>query len=388
MNLMQTIAAALTPQGILWTMLLLSTIVALHELGHYALARWQGVKVDAFSVGMGPVLARRQWRGTEWRLSALPLGGYVLIDGMAPDERPGPGGEPEYVTPQHGFAALPALGRIAVLLAGPLVNLLLAAGLMTAMFSLLGAAANDRIRIEAVLPGKPAAALGLQVGDEIVALDGQPIPQTFTRDGREVPGFMQLGQVLEQPGPHTLTVRTAAGVQREVAFDWQPTLNGEKQLLGVRYGPGQQRLSVPAAVARSVDITVGAVPLVVQGFANTVGKMLTLDVSHPAKTGAAAGQEEDGVGGPIFITQTVSEAAAVSGWALVQIAILLNLSLGVFNLLPIPGLDGGRIALVLLEMLRGRPLTFAQEQRLTLLGFAFVMMLSGFVLLRDVTRFF
>ncbi|MDO4262634.1 MAG: M50 family metallopeptidase [Deinococcus sp.] len=376
MNPMQAIAAALSPQGILWTMLLLGVITALHELGHYWAARKQGVKVDSFSVGMGPVLLRRQWRGTEWRLSLLPIGGYVQIDGMAPEEAP----DGTLRHPSTGFAALPPLGRIAVLLAGPLVNLLLAVGLMTVTFSALGVSANDRIRVGEVIAGSPAERLGLRAGDEIVALDGQDIPEQAEIAGKASPGYLLLGELLNRAGPHTLTVqRTDEAAQRELAFDWTPTLNGERQLLGIRYGPGSQPVSVPQALGRSLQTTAEAVPLVVNSFAGLLGEMFTLDLK---------GEETDDVGGPIRITETVSQAAALNGWALVQIATLLNLSLAVFNLLPIPGLDGGRIALVLIEMLRGRALTFAQEQSVTAAGFLFVMLLMAFVLVRDVTRFF
>lgn len=376
MNPLQAIAAALTPQGIVWTLLLLSVITALHELGHYWAARKQGVKVDSFSVGMGPVLARRQWRGTEWRLSLLPIGGYVQIDGMAPTED----AEGHFHPPTTGFAALPPLGRIAVLLAGPLVNLLLAIGLMTATFSVLGVAAPDRIRISEVISGSAAERLGLREGDEIVALDGQDIPETAEVNGKLGAGYLLLGELLKQAGPHTLTFqRTGEATQRELAFNWQPTLNGQRQLLGIRYGPASDPAGVPQALGRSLQVTAEAVPMVVGSFADLLGKMLTLDVR---------GNQNNDVGGPIRITETVSRAAAVDGWALVQIATLLNLSLAVFNLLPIPGLDGGRITLVLIEMLRRRPLSFEQEQRLTAAGFMFVMFLMLFVLLRDVTRFF
>lgn len=376
MNVAQAIAAALTPQGIFWTVLLLGLITFLHELGHYSAARRQGVKVDSFSVGMGPVLARRQWRGTEWRLSLLPVGGYVMIDGMAPEED-------EHGQLRHsttGFARLPALGRIAVLLAGPLVNLLLAVGLMTVMFSSLGVTANDRIRVSEVIAGSEAERLGLQPGDEIIALDGQDIPERTEIDGQPQPGYLQLGEVLSQPGPHTLTVQhTPGGEQRELAFEWTPVLNGERQLLGIRYGPGNDPVGVPQALGESLQTTAEAVPLVLGSFGKLLGEMFTLDLK---------GEQTDDVGGPIRITETVSQAAALNGWALVQIAVLLNLSLAVFNLLPIPGLDGGRISLILIEMLRGRPLSFAQEQNITVMGFMFVMFLMAFVLIRDVTRFF
>lgn len=134
MSFLQSLSAALTPTGLIWTLLLISVATFLHELAHYALARWQGVRVNSFSIGMGPIIFKRPWRGTEWRLSLLPIGGYVEIDGMAPEEVRSNEGEVSYRQATRGFAALPAWGKIAVLLAGPLMNLLLAIGLMTLTF--------------------------------------------------------------------------------------------------------------------------------------------------------------------------------------------------------------------------------------------------------------
>ncbi|MFC4637034.1 M50 family metallopeptidase [Deinococcus hohokamensis] len=376
MNVLQGIAAALTPLGLIWTAILLSVATFLHELAHYALARAQGVPVRSFSVGMGPVLLRRMWRGTEWRLSLLPIGGYVEIEGMAPEE--GPGGQMR--APTQGFAALPALGKIAVLLAGPLMNLLLALGLMTMLFASQGMPAPDRARIESVNPGSRAEALGLRAGDVITAIDGRDIPDTLQRGGQTQAGWESLRLVLNEAGPHVFTVQRPgpAGVTtRQVRFDWQPTVNGARQLLGIRYGPDVQPVSVPAAFAASVSNTAEAVPQVLRAFGTLFGRFLTLDISR-----------DENVSGPIGTAEIVSRAAALSPWALVQVAIMLNLSLAFFNLIPIPGLDGGRILLVLLGALKGRPLTFAQEQAINFAGFAFVMLLMLFVVVRDVSRFF
>ncbi|SMB91765.1 M50 family metallopeptidase [Deinococcus hopiensis] len=372
MNVLQGIAAALTPAGLLWTLLIIGIATFLHELAHYALARWQGVAVKSFSIGMGPILFRRPWGGTEWRLSLLPIGGYVEIDGMAPQE--GPGGV--YRQPTRGFAALPALGKVAVLFAGPLMNLLLAVGLMTAMFTSQGVPAPDRARVERVLPNSRAQALGLQNGDVIVALDGRPIPETYTVGGQTRAGWESVRDALAQDGRKTLTLERA-GQRRDVTFDWQARVGGQQQRLGIQYGPDVRSATVPVALATSLRTTAQAVPQVLRAFGNLFTRFLTLNLSP-----------DENVSGPIGTAEVVSRAAAVSGWALVQVAILLNLSLAFFNLIPIPGLDGGRILLVLVGTLRGRPLTLAQEQAINVAGFAFVMLLMAFVVVRDVGRFF
>lgn len=372
MNVVQSIAAALTPQGLIWTVILFSIAVFLHELAHYALARWQGVTVKSFSIGMGPVLFKRPWKGTEWRVSALPLGGYVEIDGMAPEDD-GQGGVRQ---PTRGFAALPAWGKVAVLLAGPLMNLVLGIGLMTASFSAQGIPALDRARIDSVQAGSRAQALGLQAGDVIVAIDGRDLTEVRTEGAREIAGYEGVRVTLAQPGPHTFTVERA-GERREVRFDWQPTVNGQRQLLGIGYGPDVQPASVGLAFTTAVRTTAQAAPQVLRSFGDLFARFFSFDLSR-----------DENVSGPIGTAEIVSRAAQLGPWALVQIATLLNLSLAFFNLLPIPGLDGGRILLVLVGALRGRPLSFAQEQAINFAGFAFLMTLIAFVWLRDLARFF
>ena len=372
MNFFQSLAAALTPAGLVWTALIFTVIVFLHELAHYALARAQGVPVKSFSIGMGPVFFRRVWRGTEWRLSLLPIGGYVEIEGMAPVE----GEDGQLRAPSTGFAALRAPGKIAVLLAGPLMNLLLGIGLMTLLFTAQGMPAPDRARIEAVVAGSRAQALGLRAGDVITRVDGRDLPETAQLNGQEVAGYELVRAALNEAGPHTFTVLRGEGT-RDFRFEWQPTLNGKKQLLGIQYGPDVTRVGVAQALSTSVTNTAQAAPQVLKSFAQLFGRFLTLDLSR-----------DENVSGPIGTAEIVSRAAALSPWALVQVAVMLNLSLAFFNLLPIPGLDGGRILLVLLGALRGKALTLAQENAINFAGFAFVMGLMLFVFLRDLGRFF
>ncbi|WP_420596384.1 M50 family metallopeptidase [Deinococcus sp.] len=375
MNFFQGIASALTPAGLIWTLLIITVATFLHELAHFALAKWQGVGVNSFSIGMGPVLARRTWRGTEWRLSALPIGGYVEIDGMAPEI------DGEMVSaPTRGFASLSALGKIAVLLAGPIMNLLVAFLVITATLDARGLSTpvNTQISISQVLPDSRAEALGLKTGDTITAIDGQPLPETYTEAGQEKPGWQRLASVLAVSGPHRLTL-TRASQTVNVPFTWTAKVNGEQQKLGVGYGPGLRvtPLNFPQAAGEAGKTLVNAVPQVLNAFKNLFVRFFTLNL-----------QTDEGVVGPVGTVQVVSQAASLGGWTLLGIAAAINLSLGFFNLLPIPGLDGGRILLVLVGVLRGRPLTFAQEQAVTAAGFGLVMLLTVFVLVRDLVRFF
>jgi regulator of sigma E protease len=376
MNVLQAIAQALTPLGILWTLIIIAFATFMHELAHYWGARLQGVPVKSFSVGMGPVLARRQWRGTEWRVSLLPIGGYVEIDGMAPDTLP----DGRMDSPKHGFARLPAWGKVAILLAGPVMNLLLAFLLLSGNFVANGIQKplNNRAVISQVVVGSKAEELGFKVGDVVTAIDGQPLPVSETVNGEQVGGYTRVARALSVAGPHIFTIVDQAG-RRSIRFDWTPTVNGQKARLGIGYGPDVQttRVGLGGAVAESGRTITNAVPAVLRAFSNLFARFFTLNFS-----------QDQGVVGPIGTGEVVSQAAKAGGWSLILIAVTLNLSLGFFNLLPIPGLDGGRILLVLVGAVRGRPLTFAQESTVTMLGFGLVMLLSVFVVIRDISRFF
>ncbi|AFZ68865.1 M50 family metallopeptidase [Deinococcus peraridilitoris] len=364
--------------GISIALWLLIIVVATfwHELGHYWAARAQGVGVKSFSIGMGPILVRWRSGGTEWRLSALPIGGYVEIDGMAPtvSERG------ELRAPTTGYAGLGAPGKIAILLAGPLFNWILAIALLAGNYAAQGVVTplNDRARVASVAPNSEAQRLGLREGDVIVAINGRDIPESYTVDGQPRPGFRQVQDALALDGPKTFTVERD-GRRREVSFNWQARENGERRLLGIGYGEDRkvEQVAVPAAIAAAARTSVAVIPQAVGAFAGLFQRMLTLDL-----------QGNGEVVGPIGTVGIVGQAAQAGVWTVVGIMALINLSLALFNLLPIPGLDGGRIFLVLVQALLRRPLTFQQENFINLTGFALVMLLMLFVVFSDVARFF
>jgi len=331
--------------SLFWFLIIIGVSVFVHELGHYLAARVQGVRVKAFSVGFGPVLWRKRAWDTEWRLSAIPLGGYADIEGLLPEER------------GRGYDALPFLGKLFVLVAGVLMNVLLAWVLLAYLFSAQGVPeATGRAVILEVLPGSVAEEAGLKPGDVLVAVDGKPL-----RRPQEI-------EAVKVPGPHTLTVLREG---REVA-------------LSLTWGEGMEKLGVvyqPEVAYRQVGF--------LQGLALAAGRTLAFGPTMVwalvgGLIGVLSGNANSGVVGPVGIVAETGRAAQEGLFRLVELTAAINLSLALFNLLPIPALDGGRILLLFLtRFLRIRP---EQEALVHYLGFLFLMLLVLLVTLQDLRR--
>lgn len=331
--------------SLLWFLVIIGVSVFVHELGHYLAARAQGVRVKAFSVGFGPILLGRQAWGTEWRLSAIPLGGYADIEGLLPEER------------GRGYDALPFLGKLLVLLAGVVMNVLLAWGLLAYLFSAQGVPeATGRAVILEVVPGSVAERAGIQPGDVLLAIDGQALAKA------------QEIERLKTPGEHTLEVLRAG---REVSLQllWQ---EGQERL-GVVYQPDVvfRRAGFLEGLGLAASRTLAFGPQMVQAL---VGGLL----------GVLAGNPNSGVMGPVGIVAETGRAAQEGLFRLLELAAAINLSLALFNLLPIPAVDGGRILLLFLSrLLRIRP---EQEAVVHYLGFLFLILLVVLVTFQDLRR--
>jgi regulator of sigma E protease len=356
--------------SLIWWLIIINVAVVVHELAHYLAARAQGVRVKAFSVGMGPILARREWRGTEWRLSAVPIGGYVDIEGLA--ATPGPDGQ--LIAPDSGMARLPYLGKIAILAAGPLANVLLAIVLLSSILTLQGLPQPlpGPAVLQSVVVNSAAEKAGFQRGDTIVAIDG-----------RTVTGFEDVRQALRQDGTHVFTVERE-GQKLDLRTTWAPTTppGGTRPLFGVAFAPPAvryDRLPVTRAIAESSATLAAAVPATIGAFGK--GIVETFSFSDPR-----SGNPENQVMGPVGTVNAVGDFAR-QGWAgLFTFAALINVSLGIFNLMPIPGLDGGRILLSTVIAIRRQPFRPGQEEFINFLGFAFVLAFIVLVTFRDVVR--
>jgi regulator of sigma E protease len=347
---------------ILAFVVVLGVLVFIHELGHYLAARWRGIHVERFSVGFGRAIA--SWhdrRGTEWRIGWIPLGGYVKLHGQeTPADAP-----PEVRAawrPGQTFHDKPVGDRAIVVAAGPLANFALAALLFGAIYATIGLP-RSTTAIGTVAEGSAAARAGLQVGDRIVALDGQPVAR-FEEVQRHIQ--QRAGQPVE------LTV-VRDGRQEVLRATPEPRTSGERTVgvLGVGAGAAEfERLNPLSAL--------------------WAGAVQTWDVSW--QTLAAVGQMITGqrgtedLGGPLGIGRIAGEAARLGIASLVSFMAILSVNLALINLFPIPVLDGGHLMFYAAEAIRGRPLPPRAQEIGFRAGFALLITLFVFATWNDLAN--
>jgi regulator of sigma E protease len=349
-------------------LLVLMSAVLVHELAHYAAARSVRLSVRAFSVGMGPILWRTVWRGTEWRLSLLPLGGYVDLPGMASevDEQ----GQLQH--PREGLAVRPWHQRVWILVAGVMANYLLGI-LLLASAVVLSPGYQELVTgqpaqvsgtvISAVLPGSLAEGWGMAAGDRILRVGNSvnPVPAEVVAE-------------VSQATRLDLEWETATGERRTVQVAWPPAqlAPGETPRMGVQLAPAAVApVPVLQALVESAAFGVRIFPQLVSGFVRGFA-------------GALTGAQQQEIAGPVGMVGMMSQAASMGLAPVLLLAALINFSLAVFNLLPIPGLDGGRILLTSVVALRGKPFRPGQEEGLNFLGIVAVLVLIALITVQEI----
>ncbi len=341
----------------------LGVLVFVHEMGHYLAARWRGIYVEAFSIGFGPALLSWTDRaGTVWKLSALPLGGYVRMHGMAinvADEA-----QIERLPGREGqaFFEKSVLSRSIAVAAGPAANFLLAAVLFTGLYLALGRQVPLPV-VGEISPGSSAEIAGLKVGDEIRAVDGRPVAD-----------FETLRRIVAGSAGHTLNLavhRGAADLTIPVAI--KPVTAGDMSV---------GRLGVTSGQVRSERM--GPLAALWAGLAHTGDVMWqTLSgLGHIIFTG----QGVHDLAGPIGVIVLSGQVAKLGLATTISFVAFLSINLGLVNLLPIPVLDGGHLMFYAAEALRGRPLPPRALDYGYRIGFAFIASFFVFVSWNDLVH--
>lgn len=353
----------------------LGIIVFVHEMGHFLVARWCGVAVDAFSIGFGPeLLGWYDRRGTRWKLSAIPLGGYVKFAGdenvasMPDQEAIASMSEAERRT---SFYLKPLWQRAATVAAGPLANFALAIAIFSVFFMIYGRPIAEAV-VSSVQPESPAATAGFEPGDVILAIDGEEV-RDFSTVQRVVASAANraLTFLVERDG--TALELVATPERRELTDPFgNPYTSG---VLGVRREIGE------GGIPRE---TLGPLGALQAGVGETwyITKR-TVEVVGGIIVGTQSASQ---LGGPLRVAQVSGEVATIGIAALFSLAAMLSVSIGLINLLPIPMLDGGHLLFYAIEAVRGRPLSERAQDVSFRFGLAIVLLLMGFATFNDIVQ--
>ncbi len=349
----------------------LTVLVFVHELGHYLMARWFGVRVEVFSFGMGPELFGVTDRhGTRWRLSLLPLGGYVKFFGDA-GAASTPRDDLPQMTPEEqavSFHHKPLGQRAAIVAAGPAANFLFAVVVLAIQFATYGQPFTPA-DIGTVQAGSAAEAAGLRAGDVIVNIDGRTIER-----------FEDVRSIVSMAPGETLAIGVERDGQR-VTVSATPKSSTVTDRFGNSYQIGLLGITRPGmvdyrrydpltAVWRAVDETADLTMATLNG----VGQMIR----------GVRGTED--LGGPLRIAQMSGEMAQSGLVSMIWFLALLSINLGLINLFPVPLLDGGHLLFYGIEAVRGRPLGERAQEYGFRIGLALVLTLMVFATWNDLVH--
>lgn len=339
--------------------LVFSALIFVHEFGHFLVALWSGIKVEVFSLGFGPKLFSFKRNDTEYRISAVPLGGYVKMAGEDPSGKRE--GKPwEFLSSSVGK-------RFAVGMAGSLVNYIFGFFLIVAVF-LIGYPVTTTV--ESVLDKHPAKEAGIQAGDRIIAVDGIPVRNLM----------MALDMIKgKTEGPLKFTLQRQDSI---MDLEVKPVIKEGQNVFGNKARIAQVGIvfsRIPVynkfTVAESLSLGFNETLWITKFTYRTIWSMLGGKVKVKEATG------------PVGIVIIIATAVKAGLPTLLYIAALISVSLAIFNLLPLPPLDGGLILFLAIEKLRGRPLTFKTQEKIMRVGWTLIIALFLFVTYNDIFRF-
>jgi len=340
-------------------LVLIGILVVTHEWGHYIVARKCGVGVKEFAFGLPPKLWSRKRGETEFVINALPIGGYVRLVG-----------EDESEDGPDSFQTKTPWQRLAVLFAGSAVHFVMAFVIFSAMIMIMGKAVpNDQVMILSVAPGSPAEQAGLVAGDEIVTLEGLAISS--------VEGFSEAVNAQEQSAAEIAVLRDGETIMLHVSPERDPASG--RDVVGVTIAPGFDNVPVYPWQA----IVDGAVMTgtVVMGTMDAIGGLFAGLLT--------TGQVSEDISGPVGIAAVSGSVVQEEGlFGFFFLMALLAANLAVFNLLPIPALDGGRILFVLAEIVIRRRVPAEREAMVHMVGMVMLLMLIVVVTYKDIMSLF
>ncbi|MDD6187225.1 MAG: M50 family metallopeptidase [Oscillospiraceae bacterium] len=337
--------------SIIISILIFSIVILIHEFGHFVTAKLSGIKVNEFSIGMGPRLCGVKKGDTEYNIRIFPIGGFVAMEGE--DEDSGSEGS---------FNSVPVQSRIAVVVAGAVNNILLGFFILCLMNNMQGAITSKTV--SSFYDGAMTEKTGLRVNDEIVAINGRKcyvaddIIYEFARTENEKADFT--------------VIRDGKKVElKDVTFDTYVGEDGVKQLvLDFTVYPIQK--TVPNIAKESLNGTVSIARLAFLSLVDMVSGRVELN----------------NMAGPVGVVSTISEVASYGIEPVLYIVALITINLGVFNLIPFPALDGGRLVFLLYELVMKKPINEKYQIALNLAGMVALLGFMAVVTFSDISKIF
>lgn len=346
-------------------------LVFVHELGHYLVGRWCGVKAEAFSIGFGPEIAA--WvdkRGTRWRIGALPLGGYVRFKG---DMNAASQADPRWLEMPaaeraQSFPAKPLWQRAAIVAAGPAINFLFAI-LILATFAFVHGESRTPAVAGQVQPGSAAAAAGILAGDRIVSLNGR---EMATFDDIRLFAQIRPGEpvtiVIDRKGKLFEKQGKVGAVQEDDGF-------GNKVRIGrLGLAPGEPVIE-PVSIARAPVVAIERTGQIIRTMVETLGQIV------------GGGRSVKELGGPLKIAEVSGQAATLGIESFIFFMALISINLGFINLLPIPMLDGGHLLFYGVEAIQRRPVSPQVQEWAYRSGLAVLLAMMVLVTFNDLSSF-
>lgn len=348
---------------VLYAVLVLGALIFFHELGHFAVARWFGMGVSRFSLGFGTRLFGFKHGKTDYCISLIPLGGYVALVGETDGSD-----VPEGFTPEENFSLRPAWQRLLVVAAGPIANFILA-WVVCVILAMGWGMAKMLPEIGGLVENGAAAEAGMQTGDRVLSINGKPIHvwkemSDAINESRGEPMHLEIRR-----GSDTLTIVTSArSAVRKTIFGEDETA----WMLGIRASGAVeiQELGFLDSFSEGTRRTWEYIDLTWQGFVKLAQRVV------PA----------DQVGGPIMIAQLVGQSAEAGLAAVLGLAALISINLGILNLLPVPVLDGGQIVFCVIEMIIRRPLNERMRDWAMRIGITLLLALMVLATYNDIAR--
>lgn len=376
-------------------LIVLTVLVFFHELGHFIVARWNGIKVNVFSIGFGPELfGWTSKSGVRWKFSMIPLGGYVMMHGDVDPSSQGVNPELERMSSEEKSQTLMGktpVQRMAVSAAGPIANYLLAIVLLTGFFIFKGIPVPTN-EVGTISAGSAAEIIGIKAGDKIVRINTHQITE-FSDIKPALKGLKGHDVEIEVQRPSSLPKKTSDGeIDKQEHIDYkQLVLNGKMLRHATHLGiPGSN--AAPLVPVSILGVTPGSQDFKPTNPFHSIGHSIYTCYSFSVQILDSLGQmimgrgSADELGGILSISQGAQKSASAGFASFIWFIAIFSINLGLINLMPVPVVDGGAIVMNAIEAIRGKPVSIRAQEIVFGIGLLLIVSIMIFTTWNDLVR--